>query len=35
VISGRTHQVQRMHQIISSAGVNPEAWLPQFLAAQP
>jgi type IV secretion system protein VirB4 len=34
VISGRTQQVQRMQQIISSAGADPKAWLPQFLAAQ-
>jgi type IV secretion system protein VirB4 len=34
VISGRTHQVQRMQQIISSTGADPKAWLPQFLAAQ-
>jgi type IV secretion system protein VirB4 len=34
VISGRTEQVQRMQQIISSTGADPKAWLPQFLAAQ-
>lgn len=34
VISGRTQQVQRMQQIISSTGADPQAWLPQFLAAQ-
>ena len=34
VISGRTQQVQRMQQIISSTGADPKAWLPQFLAAQ-
>jgi type IV secretory pathway VirB4 component len=32
VISGRTHQVRRMQQIIVAAGEDPEAWLPQFLA---
>jgi type IV secretion system protein VirB4 len=34
VISGRTREVQRMQQIISSTGADPKAWLPQFLAAQ-
>jgi type IV secretion system protein VirB4 len=34
VISGRTHQVLRMQQIISSTGADPKAWLPQFLAAR-
>jgi type IV secretion system protein VirB4 len=34
VISGRTQQVQRMQQIISSTGADPKAWLPKFLAAQ-
>ena len=34
VISGRTQQGHRMQQIISSTGADPEAWLPQFLAAQ-
>jgi type IV secretion system protein VirB4 len=34
VISGRTQQVRRMQQIISSTGADPKAWLPQFLAAQ-
>ena len=34
VISGRTREVQRMRQIISSTGADPKAWLPQFLAAQ-
>jgi type IV secretion system protein VirB4 len=33
VISGRTHHVQRMQQIISSAGADPRDWLPQFLAS--
>jgi type IV secretion system protein VirB4 len=33
VISGRTQQIQRMQQIISSTGADPKAWLPQFLAA--
>jgi len=32
VISGRSREVQRMHQIISSIGADPEAWLPLFLA---
>jgi type IV secretion system protein VirB4 len=32
VISGRTHQVQRMQRIISASGTEPKAWLPQFLA---
>ncbi|HEY0747323.1 MAG TPA: VirB4 family type IV secretion/conjugal transfer ATPase [Steroidobacteraceae bacterium] len=31
VISGRTHQVQRMQQIIVGAGEDPKAWLPHFL----
>lgn len=34
VISGRTQQIQRMQQIISSTGADPKAWLPEFLAAQ-
>jgi type IV secretion system protein VirB4 len=32
VISGRAHQVQRMHRIIAASGADPKAWLPQFLA---
>jgi type IV secretion system protein VirB4 len=31
VISGRTHQVQRMHRIISANGADPKSWLPTFL----
>jgi type IV secretion system protein VirB4 len=31
VISGRTHQVQRMQRIISAKGADPKAWLPTFL----
>jgi type IV secretion system protein VirB4 len=31
VISGRSHQVQRMRRIISSSGTDPQVWLPQFL----
>jgi type IV secretion system protein VirB4 len=34
VISGRTREVQRMQQIISSTGADPKAWLPLFLATQ-
>jgi type IV secretion system protein VirB4 len=34
VISGRTREVQRMRQIISSTGADPNAWLPEFLATQ-
>jgi type IV secretion system protein VirB4 len=34
VISGRTREVQRMRQIISSTGADPKAWLPLFLATQ-
>jgi type IV secretion system protein VirB4 len=33
VISGRASEVLRMHQIISTTGSDPQAWLPQFLAA--
>jgi type IV secretion system protein VirB4 len=33
VISGRTHQVQRMQRVISSTGADPKAWLPQFLSS--
>jgi type IV secretion system protein VirB4 len=33
VISGRTDQVKRMHQIIAVTGAQPKAWLPKFLAA--
>jgi type IV secretion system protein VirB4 len=32
VISGRAHQVKRMHQIIALHGPTPGAWLPQFLS---
>ncbi|HEV7356966.1 MAG TPA: VirB4 family type IV secretion/conjugal transfer ATPase [Steroidobacteraceae bacterium] len=32
VISGRTHQVQRMRRIISANGADPKSWLPTFLA---
>jgi type IV secretion system protein VirB4 len=31
VISGRTQQVARMHQIIAGSGADPGDWLPQFL----
>jgi type IV secretion system protein VirB4 len=33
VISGRTTELRRMHEIISDTGADPKAWLPQFLAA--
>jgi type IV secretion system protein VirB4 len=32
VISGRADEVRRMHQLISVAGTDPEAWLPEFMA---
>jgi type IV secretion system protein VirB4 len=32
VISGRASEVKRMHQIMSTAGSDPMAWLPQFMA---
>jgi type IV secretion system protein VirB4 len=32
VISGRAHQVKRMHQIIALHGSTPGAWLPKFLS---
>jgi len=31
VISGRTEQVERMHQIIAGSGADPGDWLPRFL----
>jgi type IV secretion system protein VirB4 len=31
VISGRTQEVERMHQIIAGSGGEPEEWLPRFL----
>jgi type IV secretion system protein VirB4 len=31
VISGRTQQVQRMHQIIAGSSADPGEWLPRFL----
>lgn len=34
VISGRTSQVQRMHQIIASSSADPDDWLPRFLREQ-
>src|SRR5271154_1441648 len=33
VISGRTQEVQRMHQIMAEVGPDSKQWLPQFLAA--
>jgi type IV secretion system protein VirB4 len=33
VISGRTQEVNRMHQIMAEVGPDSNAWLPQFLAA--
>jgi type IV secretion system protein VirB4 len=33
VISGRTQEVHRMHQIMAEVGPDSKAWLPQFLAA--
>ena len=33
VISGRTGEVKRMYQIISTTGPEPKEWLPQFMAA--
>ncbi len=33
VISGRAGEVKRMYQIMSATGTDPEAWLPQFMAA--
>jgi type IV secretion system protein VirB4 len=33
VISGRTGEVRRMHQIMAATGTDPAAWLPQFMAA--
>jgi type IV secretion system protein VirB4 len=32
VISGRTQEVQRMHQIIAEVGSDSKEWLPRFLA---
>jgi type IV secretion system protein VirB4 len=32
VISGRTQQVQRMHQVIAVRGADPKDWLPHFLS---
>ena len=32
VISGRAGEVKRMYQIMSAAGPDPTAWLPQFMA---
>lgn len=32
VISGRAGEVKRMYQIMSTAGPDPVAWLPQFMA---
>jgi type IV secretion system protein VirB4 len=32
VISGRTREVQRMHQIMADVGTEPKDWLPRFLA---
>jgi type IV secretion system protein VirB4 len=34
VISGRTTQVKRMHEIIAETGADPNAWLPRFLAPE-
>jgi type IV secretion system protein VirB4 len=31
IISGRTQEVQRMHQIIAASGGAPDDWLPRFL----
>jgi type IV secretory pathway VirB4 component len=31
VISGRTHQVERMHEIIAGTSNDPGDWLPRFL----
>jgi type IV secretion system protein VirB4 len=33
VISGRTQEVQRMHQIMGEVGTDPKEWLPRFLSA--
>jgi type IV secretion system protein VirB4 len=33
VISGRAGEVDRMHRIMASTGTDPDAWLPQFMAA--
>ena len=33
VISGRAVEVKRMYEIMATAGSEPSAWLPQFLAA--
>jgi type IV secretion system protein VirB4 len=33
VISGRSSEVKRMHDIIDRVGADPEAWLPHFLAS--
>ncbi len=35
VISGRTEGVARMHEIISTCGAEPEAWLPIFMDSNP
>jgi type IV secretion system protein VirB4 len=32
VISGRAGEVKRLYQIMSAAGPDPKAWLPQFMA---
>jgi type IV secretion system protein VirB4 len=32
VISGRSTQVARMNELMAALGVEPEAWLPPFLA---
>jgi type IV secretion system protein VirB4 len=32
VISGRTGEVARMHQIMAATGTEPRAWLPEFMA---
>jgi type IV secretion system protein VirB4 len=32
VISGRASEINRMYRIMSAAGPDPMAWLPQFMA---
>jgi len=32
VISGRATEVARMHEIMATAGSEPEAWLPKFMS---
>ncbi len=34
VISGRTRQVSRMHELIAQSGAEPQDWLPRFLREQ-